>query len=248
MRVHLFVPCYVDQVRPEIAFATATVLRKAGCEPVFDPRQTCCGQPQANTGCADAAATLARHHLDVFKGADAVVCPSGSCTSMVTHHYHDLGLRLDADDERTLARTFELGDFLVNQLGITDLKASFPHTVGLHRSCHGLRELGLGCMSERTHPPGTAPGPAEQLLAKVSGLRLVEAARPDECCGFGGTFAVAEPVLSARMGEDRLDQFTAVGAEFITATDYSCLMHLDGLASRRGGPRAIHLAEILAGA
>ena len=148
------------------------------------------------------------------------------------------------EDEATMANTFELSHFLVNVLGVTDLKARFPHRVSLHQSCHGLRELGLGVMSERRDPPG--PGPAEVLLGQVDGLTLVMPQRRDECCGFGGTFAVAEPELSARMGEDRLDQFTQAGAEWITAADFSCLMHLDGLAARRGGPRALHLAEILA--
>ena len=247
MRVHLFVPCYVDQVRPEVAFATATVLRRAGCEAVFDAQQTCCGQPQANSGDQRGAAVLARRHLDLFRRApagEAVVCPSGSCTSMVRTHYRHLGLDLDARDQAVIDATWELSDFLVNRLGITRLGARFPHRVGLHRSCHGLRELGLGCASELMGPRD--PGPTERLLAEVEGLVLVEAARRDECCGFGGTFAVAEPELSARMGEDRLDQFTQAGAEWITAADFSCLMHLDGLAARRGGPRALHLAEILA--
>jgi L-lactate dehydrogenase complex protein LldE len=241
--VHLFVPCYVDQLYPKVAAATAKVLRQAGCQVRFDERQTCCGQPMSNAGCAGDAAKLARRHLDVFRDTVSV-SPSASCVGQVRHHFHDLGLSLDPADERTMSNTFELSEFLVNQLGVTDFGARFPHKVGLHASCHGLRELGLGSMSERRDPVVTSP--AELLLAKVAGLALVQPARKDECCGFGGTFAVAEAGLSARMGQDRCADFASAGATFVTATDMSCLMHLDGISARSGGPRAVHLAEILA--
>lgn len=240
--VQIFVPCYVDQLYPQVAQATVQVLRRAGCEVRFDERQTCCGQPMSNTGCAADAAVLARRHLDIFRGSTAV-SPSASCVSQVKHHYHDLGLKLDEGDERTMAETFELSEFLVNRLGVTDFGARYPKKVGLHASCHGLRELGLGSMSERRE--GNRLSPAEILLGKVAGLQLVQAKRRDECCGFGGTFAVAEAGLSIRMGRDRCADFASVGADVVTATDMSCLMHLDGIASRHGGPRAVHLAEIL---
>jgi L-lactate dehydrogenase complex protein LldE len=240
--VHLFVPCYVDQLYPQVAEATAEVLRRAGCQVAFDERQTCCGQPMSNTGCAGDAARLARRHLDIFRGTTSV-SPSASCVSQVRHHFHDLGLRLDGDDEKTMAETFELSEFLVNRLGVTDFGARFPHRVGLHASCHGLRELGLGDMSERRE--GTRQSPAEVLLRRVAGLELVAPARRDECCGFGGTFAVAEAGLSVRMGRDRCADFASAGAAYLTATDMSCLMHLDGVSARTGGPRALHLAEIL---
>lgn len=241
--VHLFVPCYVDQLYPHVAEATFKVLRQAGCEVRFDQRQTCCGQPMSNTGCAPEAGVLARRHLEIFRDTVSV-SPSASCVSQVRHHFHDLGLRLDQADEQTMANTFELSEFLVNHLGFTEFGARFPHKVGLHASCHGLRELGLGSMSERRM--GHEASPAELLLQKVQGLDLVRPTRPDECCGFGGTFAVAESGLSARMGQDRCADFASVGAAFVTATDMSCLMHLDGISARSGGPRAVHLAEILA--
>lgn len=243
--VNLFVPCYIDQAHPQVGLAAAAVLRKAGCSVHFDPRQTCCGQPMANTGCRADAATLARRHLDVFRGG-VTVCPSGSCVAMVRHHYRDLGLDLSADDEATMASTYELGEFLVGKLGIDDLGASFPHRVALHQSCHGLRELRLGASSERAG--GGGPGPAERLLRRVAGLTLLLPERRDECCGFGGTFAVAEAALSVRMGEDRCTQLAATGADYVTATDVSCLMHIGGVGTRRGGPKPIHLAEILAAA
>ncbi len=244
MDVDLFIPCYLDQVHPEVAMATVTVLRRAGCTVHYNAQQTCCGQPMSNTGCSTDAAKLARRHLDIF--ADKIaVCPSGSCTSQVRHHYHDLGMSLSDRDEKTMANTFELGEFLVNVLGVTDLKAKFPHRVALHQSCHGLRELGLGTMSERRDP--IKPGPSEVLLNQVEGLSLIIPERRDECCGFGGTFAVSEANLSARMGHDRCDQLSQQDAEYMTGNDQSCLMHLDGIRKRRGrGPKAIHLAEILA--
>ncbi|HEY0715839.1 MAG TPA: (Fe-S)-binding protein, partial [Polyangia bacterium] len=133
---------------------------------------------------------------------------------------------------------------LVEVLGVTDFGARFPHRVGFQASCHGLRDLGLGSMSERSEPP--RPAPAEVLLARVAGLPLVRPERVDECCGFGGSFAVTSARLSARMGSDRCAGFVAAGARFVTATDMTCLMHLDGIAARNGGPRAVHLAQILA--
>lgn len=241
--INLFVPCYVDQLFPEIGVATSDLLRRAGCEVRFDQRQTCCGQPMANSGCQRDAAVLARRHLDVFRGG-ITVCPSGSCVAMVRHHYQHLGLDLSDADLATMANTFELSEFLVEQVRHLRFGARFPHRVALHHSCHGLRELRLGGSSECAGPIRT--GPAEALLAQVAGLEVVRPRRRDECCGFGGTFAVAEPGLSVRMGEDRCADYTACGAEWITATDVSCLMHLGGVAARRGGPKTIHLAEILA--
>jgi L-lactate dehydrogenase complex protein LldE len=242
--VSLFIPCYIDQLYPQVGQATVEVLRRVGVRVRFDDRQTCCGQPMANTGCTQDAAQLARRHLDIFRGSTSV-CPSGSCTSMVRNHYAHLPLRMSDDDRRTAARTFELSEFLVDVLGVDDLGARFPHVVAMHQSCHGLRELGLGRMSERMDAP--RPSPAERLLTKVRGLTLTKPSRPDECCGFGGTFSVAEPALSTRMGEDRVKDLAATGAEYMVAGDMSCLMHLDGVSKRqRLGPRAIHLAEILA--
>jgi len=164
---------------------------------------------------------------------------------MVKNHYAHLPIDISAADKQTQADTHELSHFLVNILGVTDLGATFPHTVAVHQSCHGLRELNLGRMSERMDPERASP--AETLLNQVQGITLHKPARRDECCGFGGTFAVTEPALSVRMGEDRLDDLGSQGAEYMVAGDMSCLMHLDGIRSRRKrGPKAIHLAEILA--
>jgi L-lactate dehydrogenase complex protein LldE len=235
-KVSLFVPCFVDQLLPEVALDTVAVLRRIGCEVNFPEDQTCCGQPAFNSGYWDEARPCAERFLRVFEDAEYVVCPSGSCTTMVRVFYPEL---LPAGPRRgeaeTLAqRTFELSEFLVKIAGVTDVGASFPHTVTYHASCHGLRELNL-----RTEPL--------ELLRHVSGLKLVEMLRSTECCGFGGTFAAKFESISAAMGVSKAESIAASGAEFVTAIDPSCLMHVEGILGKRGDrARTIHLASILA--
>jgi L-lactate dehydrogenase complex protein LldE len=245
VRVALFVPCYVDQLAPNVAAATVRVLRRVGCEVSYDPDQTCCGQPLLTLGAGAAAARVARAHLERFAGADAVVCPSGSCVATVRERFSELAVGDDTAGRAVRRVTFELGEFLVRQLGVTDVGAAFPHRVALLASCHGLRDLGLGVPSEHAGALRAA-GTTEALLAAVRGLDLVLPER-DECCGFGGAFSVKAPELSARMGRARVRALAATGAEFVVSTDTSCLLHLDGIRRRSGeGPRPIHLAEILA--
>ncbi len=243
MRVALFVPCYVDQLWPGAALSALRVLEAHGVEVTFPEEQTCCGQPMANAGCAEDAAPLARRFLEVFGGYEAVVCPSGSCTSMVRNHYAAfLAGRPGFDALRK--GTYELCEFLVDVLGVKGAAGRFPHRVALHQSCHGLRELGLGVPSESMRP---RVNKVDGLLRSLEGIELVPLARPDECCGFGGTFAVAEEAVSALMGKDRLADHEKAGAEIVTGTDVSCLMHLEGLARRDGRPlRFMHVAEVLA--
>jgi L-lactate dehydrogenase complex protein LldE len=245
VEVALFVPCYVDQLAPSVGLASLRILERVGCSVLYDPSQTCCGQPFLNLGRPQEAARLARTHLGRFEGAAAVVCPSASCVATVRHHFGELGEGLEGDGLDTRRRTFELGEFLVRRLDRTELGARFAHRVAILPSCHGLRELGLGSPSEQ---PDTGPRDTTRaLLEAVEGLELCEPARADECCGFGGAFSVTFPELSARMGRDRLRALAATGAEYVTSTDVSCLMHLGGLRAREGfGPRPIHLAEILA--
>jgi L-lactate dehydrogenase complex protein LldE len=243
VRVALFVPCYVDQLWPRAGLAAARVLERHGCGVVFPEEQTCCGQPLANAGLAAAAEPLARRFLEIFSGFDAVVCPSGSCTSMVRNHYDALlaGATGFAELKR---RTFELCEFLVDVLGVSAAQGRFPHRVALHQSCHGLRELGLGTPSERLLPRANK---VEGLLRTLAGIDLVKLARADECCGFGGTFAVAEEAVSVLMGKDRIADHARAGAEIVTGTDVSCLMHLEGVARREGTAlRFMHVAEVLA--
>ncbi|HET7752754.1 MAG TPA: (Fe-S)-binding protein [Anaeromyxobacteraceae bacterium] len=243
MKVALFIPCYVDQLWPQAGLATVELLERLGVEVEYPEEQTCCGQPMANAGFAREAEPLARRFLDVFEGFDAIVCPSGSCTSMVRNHYAPL-VGVDPRYPSIAHHTYELCEFLVDVLHVERLAGRFPLRVGLHQSCHGLRELRLGSGSERMVPRS---GKVEPLLASLAGLELVPLARPDECCGFGGTFAVAEEAVSCMMGRDRVADHARAGAEVVTATDVSCLMHLSGLARRDGSPlRFMHVAEIFA--
>ncbi len=243
MNIGLFVPCYVDQLYPHVAMATVDVLRAVGVEPHFPDAQTCCGQPMANTGCFDDAAKLAEHFAQVFAPYDYVVGPSGSCVAMVRHHFRDvLGNR--SDISHVAEKTMELCEFLTDVMRIDRWTGRFPHRVGLHQSCHGLRELRLGSCSERMERPFSKP---RQLLEGIEDMELVDLVRSDECCGFGGTFAIFEEADSCLMGLDRLEDHRAAGAEIVTAVDMSCLMHLDGLARRRNIPLTMmHIAEILA--
>ncbi len=245
MDVGLFVPCYVDLLAPRVAQATLRILERVGCRVHYDPDQTCCGQPFLNAGAARAASRLARRHLERFAGLDAVVTPSASCAATVRLRFPEVEPDASEEDTRQRARTFELGEFLVRIVERTDLSACFPHRVALLQSCHGLRDLGLAASSEGTAPT-SGPGTTERLLREVEGLEIFTPERPDECCGFGGSFSVKYPEISGRIGRARLDALAEGGAEFVTGTDVSCLLHLDGIRRRLGrGPRAIQRAEIL---
>jgi L-lactate dehydrogenase complex protein LldE len=243
--IGLFIPCYVDQLFPKVGLATLDLLEQLGQTVEFPAAQTCCGQPMANTGCLREAAPLARRFIEIFRPYDYVVAPSGSCVAMVRHHYDHL-LHDEPGLAEIKAKTFELCEFLTDVLKVEKLPARrFPHRVGLHQSCHGLRELRLGSCSEVMGPPFSK---VRRLLEMVEGIEFVELARPDECCGFGGTFAVSEEAVSCLMGEDRVLDHEQAGTEVLTANDMSCLMHLDGIIRRQKKPiRVMHVAEILAG-
>ena len=243
--VGLFIPCYVDQCYPEVGMATVRVLEKLGCRVDFPEAQTCCGQPMANAGCGDAARPLAERFVDIFERYPYVVCPSGSCTAMVRRHYADL-LPSSARLPAVAGKTYELCEFIVDVLGVARIAGRYPHRVGLHQSCHALRELRLGSGTERIVPGFNK---VRGLLAALEGITLVDLERADECCGFGGVFSVEEEAVSCAMGKDRLADHQKAGAEVITGVDMSCLMHLGGLARRQKRPlRVQHVAEILAGA
>lgn len=245
MRVGLFIPCYVDQFYPQIGMATVEILKQfPDIEIDFPEDQTCCGQPMANTGCLDDTRPLAERFVEIFADYDHVVSPSGSCVSMVRNHYSTF-LQSNEKFERMKTRTWELCEFLHDVVSIGELSKPFPHKVGLHSSCHGLRELRLDSCSERMV---ASPSKVRSLLARVPELEIVDLERTDECCGFGGTFAVAEEGVSVAMGVDRIQDHLNAGAEVMTATDASCLMHMEGLIRRRKKPLiTMHVAEILAG-
>lgn len=241
MNVGLFVPCYIDQLYPRVAVATLRVLERLGCEVGYPDGQTCCGQPMANAGFARAGTEAMRNLVRCFADYDYIVGPSASCVAHVRHHYDTLE-QTDAV-RHVRERTYELCQFLTEVLEVEELGAAFPHRVGLHAGCHGLRMLGLARPSELQAPPFDR---VRDLLARVEGIELVELDRPDECCGFGGTFAVAEEAISVKMGRDRVRDHVRHGAEVITSTDMSCLMHLDGLIRRDDLPvRVLHVAEVL---
>ncbi|MEW2544411.1 (Fe-S)-binding protein [Streptomyces sp. NPDC047002] len=231
MRVALFVTCVNDAVYPSTGVATVRLLERLGVEVDFPEGQTCCGQPQFNTGYRAETVPLARRMADVFDGYDHVVTPSGSCAAMVRNHYPAMG---DSAAAALAPRMYELTEFLVDVLGVTDVGAYFPHSVTYHPSCHGLRLIGLGDRPRR-------------LLGAVKGLDLRELPGAEECCGFGGTFAVKNPDVSAAMGRDKARNAGSTGAEVLCGADNSCLMHIGGVLRREGDPvRPLHLAEILA--
>ena len=240
--VALFVPCYIDQFYPQVGLATVDLLERFGIRADFPEAQTCCGQPMANSGCFADAAPLAKKFLDVFSRYRYVVCPSGSCTSMVREHYVNL-LPGEPKIAAMRGKVYELCEFLHDVVQAKP-RGRFPHRVGLHQSCHGLRELRLASGSERRI---AAFDKVRDLLAGLEGIQLVELARQDECCGFGGTFAVSEEAISCAMGKDRIADHERAGAEIIAGADMSCLMHLSGLLRREHKPmRVMHVAEVLA--
>ena len=239
MRVALMVTCLNDALFPDVGKATVRLLRRLGVDVAFPDGQTCCGQPMVNTGYVDEAVPAVRAFVDAFHGFDHVVTPSGSCAGSARHQ-HALVARRTGDAGLATAvaevspRVLELSEFLVDVLGVTDVGASFPHTVTYHPTCHSLRMLGV-CDRPLS------------LLREVRGIRLVDLPDAQSCCGFGGTFAVKNPDTSIAMGSDKARHVVDSGAEVLVAGDSSCLMHIGGLLSRqRSGVRTMHLAEVLA--
>jgi L-lactate dehydrogenase complex protein LldE len=255
--VALFVTCMIDTLAPEVGVAAVRLLERAGCTVSFPAAQTCCGQPAMNSGEPEAATVLARHFLDVFDGYDAIVSPSGSCAAMVHHWYERVLDGKDAERARRIAaRTFELTQYLVDELNQPDVGARVDATVTVHDACHGLRLLGV------KHPART--------LLEVAGATLIEMAESEACCGFGGTFAAKHPEMSIPMADGKLSSAHATGARWLVAGDTGCLLHLAGRQRRiaatpsRPGPshpepihpepihpepihpEPIHIAELLA--
>ncbi|MER7559028.1 (Fe-S)-binding protein [Nocardioides sp. NPDC126508] len=239
MRVALMVTCINDALYPSTGQAVVRLLRRLGVEVDFPQAQTCCGQPMVNTGYLDEAVPVVRTFVDAFAGYDAVVTPSGSCAGSARHQ-HSIVARRSGDQalEEAVAevgpKVYELSEFLVDVLGVTDVGAYYPHRVTYHPTCHSLRMLGVGDRPRR-------------LLEAVRGIRLVDLPQADQCCGFGGTFAVKNADTSVAMGADKARHIRETGAEIVVAGDNSCLTHIGGVLSRqRAGVRTVHLAEILA--
>jgi L-lactate dehydrogenase complex protein LldE len=239
MTTALFVTCLADAMFPDVGRATVAVLERLGVDVAFPPAQTCCGQMHINTGYQRDALPLVRHFVDTFEPFEHIVAPSASCAGSVRHQHAMVARRLGdtllaARAEAIAMRTFELSEYLVDVLGITDVGAHFPHRVTFHPTCHSLRVLRV------QHQPLS-------LLRAVRGIDLVELDRADQCCGFGGTFALKNSDTSAAMLADKMSDVVRTRAEFCTAGDASCLMHIGGGLSRLStGIRTVHLAEILA--
>ncbi len=239
MRVALFITCFNDTLFPDTGKAVVRLLERLGHQVDFPLEQTCCGQMHFNTGYQREALPLVRRFVEVFREYDAIVSPSASCVGMVREHYPRLAQisgdpQLAAEVAQIGPRVWELSEFLVKRLGLEDVGAYYPHRVTYHPTCHSLRMLQVG------------DGPL-RLLRQVRGIELVELPAADECCGFGGTFAIKNPDVSMAMLTDKVRHVLDTGAEVCAAGDNSCLMHIGGALHRqRTGVGAIHLAEILA--
>ena len=239
MRASLFITCYNDTLYPETGRAVVRLLERLGVEVDFHAQQTCCGQMHANTGFRGEAFSQAKRFVRLYQETETVVIPSSSCVAMMRDQYPGLFEELGNEELRRqfaalLPRVYELSEFLIDRLGVEDVGAYFPHRVTYHASCHGVRALHLG---ERPY----------RLLAKVRGLALATLENVDRCCGFGGTFSVKNAEVSSAMLAVKLQDVIATGAEYCTALDNSCLMHLGGAMHRQyAGMKTIHLAEILA--
>jgi L-lactate dehydrogenase complex protein LldE len=236
MQVQLFIPCFIDQLYPQVAFNTVKVLEKAGCTVKYNTQQTCCGQPAFNAGFWGESKDVCTKFVQDFDAADYIVSPSASCAGFVRNNYGKLfeNNAFQSPAKKVSSQIFELSEFLVKILGITDLGASFNGKVTFHDSCAGLRECNI-----KAEP--------RALLQEVEGLELVEMNDTETCCGFGGSFAVKYDTISVAMADQKIDHAIATDAEYIISTDMSCLMHIDGRINHNGQQiKVIHLADVLA--
>lgn len=244
MKIGLFIPCFMNELYPDASMATLKILENLNLDVEYPMEQTCCGQAQANTGCASEAEVLAHRFLKIFKKYDYIVAPSGSCVSMVRENYAQFLEDLDGF-EHLRTHTYELVEFLHDIIQPKTLHVELNEKVSIHNSCHAHRELNLASMSERNLPEFSK---IKDILNLVDGIELVEPSRKDECCGFGGTFCVTEEALSAAMGLDKVNDHLSTGAKYITGVDMSCLMHMQGVIDREKLPiKTVHIAQILAG-
>ena len=236
MKVHVFIPCFIDQLYPTAGFNTIKVLEKAGCEVVYNPAQTCCGQPAFNAGYWGESREVCKKMMSDFSDAEIVVVPSASCTGFVKNYYSKLFDNASNQKESLSfqSKIFELSDFLVNVLKIENLGAKLEKTATYHDSCAALRECKI-----KSEP--------RKLLQNVAGLNMVELSDNETCCGFGGTFAVKFEDISVAMGEQKAENAINTGAEILISTDLSCLMHINGVLQMKDTNLvSMHLADVLA--
>lgn len=236
MRVSLFITCLADQMYPEVGESVVRILHRYGCEVDFPETQTCCGQPAFNSGYQDEAREVARNLIRAFEHSDYVVSPSGSCTGMVHHYYPHLFKdepEWAAKAEALVNKTYEFAQFMVKVLGVTDLGIRFDHKVTYHPSCHATRLLGV-----KSEPL--------ELLENVKGIDFVDLPKKEDCCGFGGTFAVKMADMSEAMVCEKAAHVCETGAEVLVGTDMGCLMNIGGRLNKEGKPiRVMHLAQLL---
>lgn len=243
MKVGLFIPCYINAIFPDVGVASYKLLKHLGIEVDYPVDQTCCGQPMANGGFEDKAIPLAKHFDELFAGFDYVVAPSASCTAFVKHNYDRL-LKKENHKCQSVGKTVDICEFLHDVIKVDKLPGNFSHKVSVHNSCHGVRELHLSSASELNIPRYSK---VKNLLSLIEGIDIVEPERVDECCGFGGMFAIEEVSISAAMGRDKVKAHMATGAQYITGADSSCLMHMQGIVDREKLPiQFIHAVQILA--
>lgn len=236
MNVHVFIPCFIDQLYPDAGFNTIKVLEKVGCTVHYNPKQTCCGQPAFNAGYWGEAKEVCNKFLEDFQDAEIIVVPSASCTGFVKNYYSKIYDNAPNQKEikQFQSKVFELSDFLIHQLQVEDVGATFNGKVAYHDSCAALRECNL-----KTEP--------KTLLSNVKGLELIEIKENETCCGFGGTFSVKFEGISTAMGEQKVSHIVDTHADYLVSTDLSCLMHLNGIIQKKGHTiKSLHLADILA--
>lgn len=242
--VGLFIPCYVNALYPHVGISTYKLLQFAGYEVDYPENQTCCGQPMGNAGYQDKAEGLMEHFLDNFEKYEYIVAPSASCVSFVKHEYAKMKHKDPVRVQAILDKTYEICTFLQDKAQIKNLPAQFQHKVSLHNSCHGVRILGLSSASECHNIKEYSV--LRNLLTLVAGIEVMEPDRKDECCGFGGLFAIEEADVSGHMGIDKIKRHMQTGAQYITGADSSCLMHLQGIIDKYNYPiQTIHITEIL---
>ena len=243
MKIGLFIPCYVNAIYPQVGVASYKLLKSLGVDVNYPLDQTCCGQPMANAGFEDKALSVAQLFEKQFEEYDYIVGPSASCVSFVKE-YHPHIMQKEGHHCHSAGKIYDICEFIHDIVKPTSLDSHFPHKVSIHNSCHGVRELHLSSPSEKNVPYFNK---LRDLLELVKDIEVVEPKHIDECCGFGGMFAIEEEAVSTQMGLDKVKDHMSTGATYITGADSSCMMHMQGVIKREGFPiQTLHVVEILA--
>lgn len=242
MKIALFIPCYIDAAYPKVGIATYELLKKLGVEVEIPTEQTCCGQPMANEGDEENSRKTETHFCQTFEGYDTIVCPAGSCVKHVRNHM--TAVKQSESVKHIRANTFELTEFIYDTLNIRTFPwAEFSHRIAIHNSCSAIRGLHLASRSEWQEPRFNK---TEELLQNIKGIEIEHIDRPDECCGFGGTFCATDAAVAGKMGLDKINDYLRHNIEYVVSPDMSCLMHQSGVAEKAGANlKFLHLAQVL---